>query len=351
MKKFPITLSLSEIAQIAEGELVFNKDCRCNSVASLEEADTQSIAFFQDPKFERSFLESQAGVIIIPKHTELNSVPVRNYILSEKPYVSFLRIIAFFLHEIQKSIKGREIHPTAIVHDSVSLPENIHIGAHTVIHENVTIGNNCSFDEHVVINSDVTIGDNCHFYPNVVIYHDVTIGNAVNIHAGVIVGSDGFGYLWDGKKHQKIPQVGGVIIEDDVEIGANTTIDRGALGDTIIHKGAKIDNLVQIAHNVDVGQYSILCSQVGIAGSSKIGKNSILAGQVGVADHVKVGENVKIGAQSGVPNDIPENKIVLGYPAMDVILQRKILVSLKELPEIRKYFHQLKKKDSYDSSD
>lgn len=351
MKKFPINLSLQQIADIAGGELILIQECRCNGVASLEEADEQSVAFFQDSKLENQFLNSQAGVIIIPNKSDITSLPKRNYILCEMPYVSFLRVIAFFLQQGHKPVMGKNIHPSAIIHESVALPENITIGAHVVVHKNVSIGDKSILDENVVINEDVKIGNNCHLYPNVIIYHDVTVGSDVNLHAGVVVGSDGFGYLWDGSKHQKIPQVGGVIIEDDVEIGANVSIDRGALGDTIIHKGAKIDNLVQIAHNVEIGEYAILCSQVGVAGSSTIGKNSILAGQVGVADHVKVGNNVKIGAQSGVPNDIQDNKIVLGYPAMDVILQRKILVSLKELPEIRKFFHRMKKKDTHDASD
>ncbi|HEX37737.1 MAG TPA: UDP-3-O-(3-hydroxymyristoyl)glucosamine N-acyltransferase [Candidatus Cloacimonetes bacterium] len=351
MKKFPVDLSLQQIAEIANGELILSHECSCNAVASLEEADEHSVAFFQDPKLENVFQSSRAGVIIISKKNDIQSLPQRNYILCEMPYVSFLRIIAFFQRQIHKPVKGKDIHPTAIIHENVTLPDNIRISANVVVHQNVNIGDRTVLDENVVINKDVKVGKNCHFYPNVIVYNDVIIGNDVNLHAGVVVGSDGFGYLWDGGKHQKIPQVGGVIIEDDVEIGANVTIDRGALGDTIIRKGAKIDNLVQIAHNVDVGEYTILCSQVGIAGSSKIGKNCILAGQVGVADHVKVGKNVKIGAQSGVPNDIPDNKIVLGYPAMDVGLQRKILVSLKELPEIRKFIHRLKKKDTHDSSE
>ena len=345
MKQFALTLPLEQLAAIAEGQLVKIRECTCNAVASLEEADENTVVFFQDPKFEKAFAESQAGVFLIPDTLDLNTLPKRNYITCSKPYFSFLKIVAFFLQSTQKPVKGRDIHPTAIIADSVTIPDNIFIAANAVIGENVVLGDFSAIHENVVIKNDVIIGERCCFYSGVTIYSEVQIGSEVSIHAGSVIGSDGFGYIWDGKKHQKIPQIGRVIIEDDVEIGANVTVDRGALGDTIIRKGSRIDNLVQIAHNVEVGEYSVLCSQVGIAGSSKVGNNCIFAGQVGIADHVNIGSNVKIGAQSGVPNDIPDNKTVLGYPAMDIGLQRRILASLKELPEMRKYFHQLKKKE------
>ncbi|MDP8242048.1 MAG: UDP-3-O-(3-hydroxymyristoyl)glucosamine N-acyltransferase [Candidatus Celaenobacter antarcticus] len=346
MKQFALTLPLEQLAAIAEGKLIKIRECTCNAVASLEEADENTVVFFQDTKFEKAFAESKAGIFLIPEKLDLNTLPKRNYILCSKPYFSFLRIVAYFLQSTQKPVKGRDIHPTAIVAESVIIPDNITIAANAVIGENVVLGDYSSIHENVVIKNDVVIGERCCLFPGVIIYSEVQIGCEVSIHAGSVIGSDGFGYIWDGKKHQKIPQVGRVIIEDDVEIGANVSIDRGALGDTIIRKGSKIDNLVQIAHNVEVGEYSILCSQVGIAGSSKVGNNCIFAGQVGIADHVKIGNNVKIGAQSGVPNDIPDNKIVLGYPAIDIGLQRRILASLKELPDMRKYFHRLKKEET-----
>jgi len=348
MKQFALALPIEKLAAIAEGKLVKIRDCTCNAVSSLEEADEHTVVFFQDPKFEKAFAKSKAGVFLIPEKLDLNTIPKRNYILCSKPYISLLRIVAYFLQSTQKPIKGKDIHPTAVIDGSVNVPENITIAAYAVIGKNVVLGEYSSIHENVVIKDDVVMGERCCLYPGVTIYNEVQIGSDVRIHAGCVIGSDGFGYIWDGKKHQKIPQVGRVIIEDDVELGANVSIDRGALGDTIIRKGSKIDNLVQIAHNVEVGKYTILCSQVGIAGSSKVGSNCIFAGQVGVADHVKVGNNVKIGAQSGIPNDIPDNKIVLGYPAMDIGLQRRIIASLKELPDMIKYFHQLKKKEEND---
>jgi len=348
MKQFALALPIEKLAAIAEGKLVKIRDCTCNAVSSLEEADEHTVVFFQDPKFEKAFAKSKAGVFLIPGKLDLNTIPKRNYILCSKPYISLLRIVAYFLQSTQKPIKGKDIHPTAVIDGSVNVPENITIAAYAVIGKNVVLGEYSSIHENVVIKDDVVMGERCCLYPGVTIYNEVQIGSDVRIHAGCVIGSDGFGYIWDGKKHQKIPQVGRVIIEDDVELGANVSIDRGALGDTIIRKGSKIDNLVQIAHNVEVGEYTILCSQVGIAGSSKVGSNCIFAGQVGVADHVKVGNNVKIGAQSGIPNDIPDNKIVLGYPAMDIGLQRRIIASLKELPDMIKYFHQLKKKEEND---
>ena len=345
MKHFEIMLSVEKLAEIAEGTLRKAHDCSCHSVASLDEADTHSVVFYQDPKLEKIFMNSNAGVFLVLNSIDLNTLPKRNYILCKNPYISFLKIISYFLQSIIKPINGRDIDPTAIIHESVTLPPNICIQAHAVIGKNVILGDHSHIHENVVIKENVSIGNNCSLYPGVVIYSEVTLAHNVRVHAGSVIGSDGFGYIWDGTKHQKIPQIGRVIIEDDVEIGTNVTIDRGALGDTIIKKGTKIDNLVQIAHNVEIANDTILCSQVGIAGSSKIGSNCILAGQVGIADHVIIGHNVKIGAQSGVSNDISDDKIMLGYPATDVGLQKRILASIKELPQMRKYFHHMKKKE------
>ena len=345
MKIFKNSINLEQAERIAQGKLIKVNDSIINSAASLEQADNSSIAFFQDRKFFDSFLNSKAGVLIIPKDEDLSKIPQRNYILCEKPYLSFLRIVSFLLEKETESVSGKKVHPSAIIASSVVLPENINISSNVVLEQGVRLGDRVEIDANTVIKKNSQIGKGSHLFPNVVIYPETIIGKNVQIHSGSIIGSDGFGYLWDGKKHQKIPQIGGVIIEDDVEIGANVTVDRGTLGNTVIKKGTKIDNLVQIAHNDIIGENAILCAQVGIAGSSEIGDNSILAGQVGIADHIKVGKKVTIAAQSGVSKNIDDGKVVFGYPATDMKLQRKILMSMRELPEMRKYFHKLMKKD------
>ncbi|MCK4358769.1 MAG: UDP-3-O-(3-hydroxymyristoyl)glucosamine N-acyltransferase [Candidatus Cloacimonetes bacterium] len=345
MKIFKNSINLEQAERIAQGKLIKVNDSIINSAATLEDADNSSLAFFQDRKFFDSFLNSNAGVLIIPEDEDLSKIPRRNYILCEKPYISFLRIVAFLLERETESVSGIKIHPSATIDSSVVLPENINISSNVVIEQGVKLGDGVVIDSNTVIKKNSQIGENSHLFPNVVIYPETIIGKNVQIHSGSIIGSDGFGYLWDGKKHQKIPQIGGVIIEDDVEIGANVTVDRGTLGNTVIKKGTKIDNLVQIAHNDIIGENAILCAQVGIAGSSEIGDNSILAGQVGVADHIKIGNKVTIAAQSGVSKNIADGKVVFGYPAIDIKLQHKIIMAMRELPEMRKYFHKLMKED------
>jgi UDP-3-O-[3-hydroxymyristoyl] glucosamine N-acyltransferase len=312
-------------------------------VGALDEADNTSLAFYQDKKYLNDFLASRAGAIIVSDTIDLTDLPAKNYILCKHPYLSFLSVITFLLEKGEKKLIGKDIHPTATIARDISLPNNITIGRNVVIEDGVSLGEGVYIDENVIIKHHSSIGDESHIFPNVTIYPETAIGKNVRIHAGTVIGADGFGYIWDGKKHRKIPQIGRVIIEDDVEIGANTTIDRGALGDTIIKHGTKIDNLVQIAHNVIVGPNAIICAQTGIAGSCEIGENSILAGQVGVADHIKIGKNVKIAAQSGVTNHVPDGKTIFGYPATDAQLQRRMVAAMRKLPEMRKILYKLAK--------
>ncbi|MBC8527443.1 MAG: UDP-3-O-(3-hydroxymyristoyl)glucosamine N-acyltransferase [Candidatus Cloacimonetes bacterium] len=349
MKKFKHSISLKDVEKISQGKLISVNDSLFNSVATLEDADSSSIAFYQDVKYIKAFKESKAGLIIIPKDETLSKIPERNYILCEKPFMSFLRIVSFLLEKEDKLIKGKYIHQSANIHSSVKLPNYIKILPNVVVEEGVILEEKVVIEANSVIKKNSIIGEESHIFPNVVIYPDTIIGKKVRIHSGCIVGCDGFGYIWDGTQHRKIPQIGNVIIEDDVEIGANVTIDRATLGNTIIKKGSKIDNLVQIAHNVKIGRNVIICSQVGIAGSSEIGDNSVLAGQVGITDHIKIGKKVMIAAQSGVAKDVPDGKILFGYPAIDAHKQRRIIAAMKELPEMRRFYHKLMKKDKNDS--
>lgn len=344
MKEFEQKLSSKEILEIVGGELIQNKSVFINSIGDLMEADNNSVAFYNDEKYREKFKNSDAGLIFIPSDS-LAEDKSRNYIIIEQPYYAFLKVIDYFLKsEKRNKIDGQLIADSAGIHSSVKLPQNVKIGSNVIIGKNSTIGDLTEIEDNTVIGAKVGIGSKTHIYPGVIIYHDCKIGDRVNIHSGTVIGSDGFGYLWDGKKQRKIPQIGRVIIEDEVELGSNVSVDRGALGNTIIREDTKIDNLVQIGHNVEIGKHTIICSQTGIAGSSKVGNNVTLAGQVGVADHVTIGDDVTVAAMSGISNDVPDGKIMFGYPATEAGKQKRIIASMRSLPKLRKILRRLQKR-------
>jgi UDP-3-O-[3-hydroxymyristoyl] glucosamine N-acyltransferase len=254
--------------------------------------------------------------------------------------VAFAKALALFFPE-KKFAAG--IHPTAIVAPSAKIDASTHVGPHCVIGERVQIGARTVLQGGNFIGDDSKIGDDVNLFPNVTIYPRAEIGNRVRIHAGTVIGSDGFGYVQDGGVHRKVPQIGNVVIGDDVEIGANVTIDRGALGSTVIRKGAKIDNLVQIAHNVEIGEHSLIVAQTGIAGSSKLGNGVVLAGQVGIAGHLKIGNEVTVAAQSGVMHDIADGEKWFGYPAQPDKEIKRQMIAQRRLPELLKRVAELEK--------
>jgi len=345
MKKFKQNLSLEKIKKITGGELVVSADHTISSVGDLSEADAHSAAFYSDEKFKKKFENSKAGLIFVKSKSLIESEKNRNYIITEKPYFAFLKLLSYFLEQSEENdIIGKDIHSSATIDSTTNLPQNVRIGKNVVIKKNVTLGDSVFVGDNSVIGPEVSIGKSTYIYPNVTIYNNCEIGNKVIIHAGTVIGSDGFGYMWDGNKQQKIPQIGGVIIKDEVELGSNVSVDRGALGNTIIQEDTKIDNLVQIGHNVIIGKHTIICSQTGIAGSSKIGNNVTLAGQVGVADHVKIGNNVTVAAMSGISKDVPDGKIMFGYPATEAGEQKRIIASLRSLPKLRKFLKRLQKR-------
>jgi UDP-3-O-[3-hydroxymyristoyl] glucosamine N-acyltransferase len=224
------------------------------------------------------------------------------------------------------------VHPSAIVSPSATIDPTTYIGPFCVIGDNAQIGPDCVLHGGIHVGASSVLGTGCHLFPNVVLYPRTQIGHRVRIHAGSIIGADGFGYVLDNGIHRKVPQVGQVVIQDDVEIGANVTIDRGALGSTIIGRGSKIDNLVQIAHNVTMGEYCLVVAQVGIAGSTKVGNHVTLAGQVGLSGHLKIGHRVAVGAQSGVMHDIPDGEKWFGYPAQPDRKTKRQILALQQLP-------------------
>jgi UDP-3-O-[3-hydroxymyristoyl] glucosamine N-acyltransferase len=305
--------------------------------AGLENAREGDLVFLSSPKFRKHLEESPAAAVIIPEGETFRGLPV---IFSKTPHLTFIRAVELFF-EPYRPEPG--IHPTAVVSPSAKIGRQVAVGALTVVGDKAEIGDRTVIFPLVSIYPRAQIGGECVIHSHVSIRENVRIGNRVTLHSGAVIGADGFGYikLEDGT-HRKIPQTGTVVIEDDVEIGANSAVDRAALGETIIRRGTKIDNLVQIAHNVEVGENAILAGQVGVAGSSRIGKNVVLAGQVGVADHLCVGDDVVAVAQTGIAQDVPAGAFIGGTPQLDVRGWRKASVLLPQLYDLFKDLKRLK---------
>jgi len=345
MKKFNLPLTPKKIASKLDCTTNFINKVKLDNVAELHEANEYSVCFFENPKFLNALKETKAGLIFVPKDFDKNLKPNANLLFIDKPYIHFMMLVQTWL-KLDLTKMKRSIDDSANIAKSVSLGKNISVGSNCKIGDNVTISDGTIIESNCVIKDDVQIGKSCHIHPNTTIYEDCVLKNNIILHAGCVIGADGFGYLFHNGIHNKIPQVGNVIIEDDVEIGANSAIDRATLGSTIIGKGTKIDNLVQVGHNCKIDENSVLCAQSGLAGSTIIGKTVYLAGQVGVAGHLKIDDGAMIGAQSGVTNDVPKGAKLFGSPAIEAGLQKRIMVSEKYLPEVvRDYRKRQKAKD------
>ncbi|UCG13750.1 MAG: UDP-3-O-(3-hydroxymyristoyl)glucosamine N-acyltransferase [Deltaproteobacteria bacterium] len=322
--------NLGELARLVDGEFQGDEHLTITGVAGLEEAQQTDISFVIGPKHARQADRSRAGALIVPPGLRDMQRPL---IVSENPYLAFAKILTSFADE-QRPVLG--VSPDAYlgsevkVGSEVSIHPQVYLGDHSVVGDRVTLY------PKVYVGAGVHIGDDTVVYPNVTILDRCIIGKNVILHSGAVVGSDGFGFAQDGRRHFKIPQVGIVQIDDEVEIGANTTVDRATMGKTWIQRGTKIDNLVQVAHNVVVGEDTIIVAQVGISGSVRIGKNVILAGQVGVAGHLEIGDGVRVGAQSGIPKSIPPGQAVTGSPAIAHRTFLRQVQFIQRLPELSK---------------
>ena len=329
---------LSELAEYVGGAVIGNGEVEITSVASIEDAQPGDITFIANPKYRSKLNETRASAVIVGSEIAEVDKPL---LRTANPYLAFGQILALYTH-IPYQPKGIDPHawisPTARVGKDVTIHPFAYVGDRSVIGERVVLY------PGVTVAEECSIGDDSILYPHVSLYRRTVLGRGVILHAGVVVGSDGFGYAKDGRKNKKVPQVGSVEIEDDVEIGANTTIDRGTLGKTTIRKGVKIDNLVQIAHNVVIGEDSLVVAQVGISGSTRIGSNVTLGGQVGLAGHISIGDNVMIGAQSGVPNDVPPNGIYTGSPIIPHRDYLRMAMSLPKVPEMRKALNEIERR-------
>lgn len=332
---FTVKLTAADLAKHLDAELVGNGEAEIKGISPVNQVKPGDVTFAENEKYLALAEQSQAAAIIVP--LEIKTSP-KTLLRTQNPKVALAKVLAVFF---PAATFPAEIHASAHVGKDVKLGKDVHVGPHAIVEDGATIGDHTAIAAGAVVGLDAVIGSDCVIHSNATIYHKVRIGNRVIIHSGAVIGSDGFGYVWDGKSRLKIPQVGIVIIEDDVEIGANTAIDRGTMGATIIKRGTKIDNLVQIAHNVVIGENGIICGLVGISGSCTVGSNVTLAGQVGMADHIKIGDNVIVGAKSGVKDNIPPNSTYLGIPAVPGNVAKRQLVAQARLPELIKRVHEL----------
>jgi len=322
--------TLKEIADQLQLRVIGDEDVLISGVSGLKDAKQGDITFFHDPKLESLVKQTKASAIIVPPDFRIPiSIPL---LVAKNPSFVFNKLVSLFCPKEITSNKG--IHPTAIIGKDVILGKQVNIGPYVVIEDGVKIGDRTTICTGVVIYYGSSIGSDTIIHSGVAIRENTKIGNRVIIHNGTVIGSDGFGYDTIDGKHYKIPQIGYVVIEDEVEIGANVTIDRARLDKTVIGKGTKIDNLVHIAHNVTIGQNCLILAGVGIGGSTNIGNNVTLAGQVGVVGHITIGDNVIAGGQSGITKSIPANTFVSGYPAQPHNIARRINAYIQKLPQL-----------------
>src|SRR3954466_9158645 len=313
-------------------------------VSGIEEAGPGQITFIANPKYAAMARTSKASAVLVPE--DFPSLPTETTaaLRTKNPHLAFAKAIELF-QSPPKYAPG--VHPSAVIHPSAKIGKNCHVGACAVIGANVTLGDDCVLLPHVVLYDGVQVGNNLLAHSHVTVRESCRIGNNVILQPGVVIGSDGFGFAKDDDgSWYKVFQSGVVVIEDDVEVQANSCIDRASIGETRIRKGAKIDNLVQIAHSCDVGENTLLCSQVGLAGSTEIGKNAILAGQVGVVGHLRIGDNVVVTAQSGIPGDVENGKVVSGSPAFDNKQWLKSVSIFNKLPDLAKAIRAASSKSS-----
>ncbi|MBI4708199.1 MAG: UDP-3-O-(3-hydroxymyristoyl)glucosamine N-acyltransferase [Candidatus Omnitrophica bacterium] len=331
--------TLREIAKFLGGEVVGDENTVIKGVAGIKEAHNGDITFLANPKYYPLIDKTQASAIITAREPVASSKPI---IRTDDASLAFAKVISLLAPSDISHPAG--IHKTAIIGKNVSLGKNVCLGPYVVVEDNAQIGENSIIYSGTYIGSYVKIGQAVVIYPNVSVRERVSIGNRVIIHSGTVIGSDGFGFVNVKGLHQKIPQIGTVEIGDDVEIGANVAIDRARFDKTIISKGTKIDNLVHIAHNVVVGENSIIVAQAGISGSTVIGKNVTLAGQAGLVGHITIGDGAVVAAQAGVTKSVPENTIVSGYPAREHNAARKINAFVQNLPRMHEELKELKKR-------
>ncbi|MGH7307664.1 MAG: UDP-3-O-(3-hydroxymyristoyl)glucosamine N-acyltransferase [Candidatus Rokuibacteriota bacterium] len=334
----PAAFTLGQIAAALGATLEGDPTRVVRGVAPLDAAGPGEISFLIDPRYRAAAERSRAAAFLAPPGVTGLPAPV---LVTASPRLALVDLIALF-HP--PAILRPGIAPSAIVAGDAHVAPGACIGALTVVEPGAVIGAGATLHPLVYVGAGAEIGEECVLYPHVVIREGVRLGRRVIVHAGAVIGADGFGYVFDGNRHRKIPHLGGVRIEDDVELGANTTIDRGGFGDTVIRQGTKVDNLVQIGHNVEIGEHSVLVAQVGIAGSCRIGRGVVLGGQAGIGDHVTVGDGASVGGQSGVHADIPAGDKVFGSPARPLTQSKRIFLVEGQLPDMARRLRRLERR-------
>ena len=330
-----------QIADILEGEIIGNPDVEVSKLSKIEEGTEGSLTFLSNPKYNTYIYSTKATIAIVNKGFQLEKETETTLIKVENAYESFTKLLEFY-NEVKDNKQGRE-NPHFIA-DSALIGKKGYIGAYAYIGENVVLGENVKIYPNSYIGDNTKIGDNTTIYAGVKIYSETEIGMNCKIHSGSVIGSDGFGFApTENGEYKTIPQIGNVIIEDNVDIGSNSTIDRATLGSTIIRKGVKLDNQIQVAHNVEIGKNTVIASQTGIAGSTKIGESCMIGGQVGIVGHISIGNNVRIQAQSGIGKSIKDNDVVQGTPAFGYSDYSKSYVYFKNLPKLASTIHKIEK--------
>ena len=333
-----------QIAGILDGEVFGNPDAEVYKLAKIEEGTEGSLTFLANTKYSNYLYSTNATIVIVNKSYELEKEVKATLIKVDDAYSSFSKLLEYY-NQIKLMKSG--IEQPSVISDGVTYGDDLYLGSFCYIGKNVRIGNNVKIYPNSFIGDNVTIGDNCVFFAGVRVYSESEIGNYVTIHSGTIIGSDGFGFApQEDGSYSKIPQIGNVVIEDYVEIGSCSTVDRATLGTTYIRKGAKLDNQIQVAHNVEIGENTVIAAQTGIAGSTKIGKNCLIGGQVGIAGHITIGDRVKIQAQSGIGKSLKDGEVVQGSPAFNYGDFAKSFVHFRNLPKIVNEIEELKKNNT-----
>lgn len=330
-----------QIANVIGGRVEGNKDAKVHTFAKIEEGTEGAISFLSNPKYTHYLYNTKSSIVIVNEDVELEKDVDATLIRVKNAYESIAKLLQ--IYEASKP-KKTGIAPQAYIAPSAKLGNNCYVGPFAYVGEGAEIGDGCQIYPHAVVGDNVKVGSNCIFYPNTTIYQGCKIGNNVTIHAGSVIGADGFGFAPGANGYDKIPQIGIVVIEDNVEIGANTCVDRSTMGATVIHKGVKLDNLVQVAHNVEIGENTVMSAQVGIAGSTKVGSWCMFGGQVGLAGHITIGDKTFLGAQSGVPGSLKGGEELIGTPPMNPRQYFKSQAIFRRLPDMYKDLNDAKKK-------
>lgn len=339
--------SAKQIAEYVQGTIVGNENATVHTFAKIEEGIPGALSFLANPKYTHYIYTTRSSIVLVNKDFEPEQEVSTTLIKVEDAYESLARLMTLYeMHQPKKT----GISSLASIAETAKIGKDVYIGPYVCIEEGAEIGDRCYIHPHVTVGSNAKIGTDTILYPHVTIYHDCRIGSHCILHAGAVIGADGFGFAPSPEGYEKIPQIGITILEDNIEVGANTCIDRATMGATIIHKGVKLDNLIQLAHNVEVGSHTVIASQGGIAGSAKIGEWCMFGGQVGVAGHIKIGDHVNVGAQSGIPGNVKSHTTLMGYPAIDpkqfarsATIYKKLPDMYTELGRLQKEIEELKK--------